>query len=94
MSAVIVNVPAAEPIARVGQTIIYDDPGCYGYAPAKDLPGVVVAVEPSRHHRFYYLVRTPGYNLDRRITERQIIAFAPVQEPDTAPVVIIMEGVA
>lgn len=60
----------------VGGTIIFDDPGVYGFVPAKDRAGIVIAIEPSRYHGFYLLVKCDGINLPKRVVPAQIVAFA------------------
>ncbi len=69
---------------EVGQTIVYDDPGVWGYAPAKERVAVIVAVEPSRHHGCYLLVKTDGINLPKRIVPAQVIGFTDVSLTEAA----------
>lgn len=70
--AININVPDEV----IGSTVIWDDPGVYGFVSPRDRVGVVLAVEPSHYHGFYLLVRVEGFNLPKRITPIQIVAYA------------------
>lgn len=58
----------------IGQTVIYDDPGVYGFIARQERVATVIGFEPSKYYGSYIIVQVEGLNLPKRIIAAQIVA--------------------
>ncbi len=56
----------------VGQAVMFDDPGVYGFIARQPRPAVVVGFVPSKYYGSYIVVEVEGLNLPKRVVATQL----------------------
>jgi len=66
----------------LGATLIYADPGVWGYAPPSKRSAVVVGIESSKVYGYYLIVKPDGINIPKHIKPEQVVQYVWATEPE------------